>query len=441
MKKNISNNETMVIGLMLFALFLGAGNMIFPPALGQLAGENIFPAVMGFLITGVGLPFLGIVAIALSVNDIQSISRKVHPLFGLISPIILYLTIGPFFGIPRTATVAYEIGFTPFISDVNENLSLLLYTVIFFSISFWLALNPTKLVDRIGKFLTPVLLLILASLGISAWMKPMGSLQPPQGDYRSGAFMKGFLEGYLTLDTLGALVFGIVVISSITDRGASTRGEIMKVCLKSGMIASIGLMLVYGTLAYIGATSVESIGYLDNGGAILAASADTLLGYTGIVALAVAITFACLTTSVGLISASGNFLSKAIPGLYYKTTILILTLFSTAIANVGLAQLISISIPLLFAIYPIAIVLILLSFVDYSMGISPKVYQWSLGVTAIIGIIDGLKAANVPLGIVETILSYIPLYTIGLGWFIPAIVFALIGYAWNGNKVAPNRIA
>ncbi|KUP04408.1 branched-chain amino acid transporter [Bacillus coahuilensis p1.1.43] len=428
MNKTLSNNEIIVIGSMLFALFLGAGNMIFPPALGQLAGENIWPAVIGFLITGVGLPFLGIVAIALSVSDIQSISKRVHPLFGLIFPIILYLTIGPFFGIPRTATVAYEIGVSPFISGVNDNIVLFIYTLLFFWGSFWLSLNPSKLVDRIGKLLTPVLLLVLASLGLAAWLKPMGDLQQPQGEYIEGAFFKGFLEGYLTLDTLGALAFGIVILSSITDRGVTSRSEIMKICLKAGVIAAVGLVIVYITLAFIGATSVQEIGYWDNGGAILSRAATSLLGYAGGAILAIAITFACLTTSVGLISACGNFLSKVFPGVSYKVTIAIITLFSAAIANVGLAQLITVSIPLLFAIYPIAIVLILLSFLDYSVGLSSTVYQCSLWATAIIGITDGLKAANVPLGALQSLLAYIPLYSIGLGWVVPAFVAAIVGF-------------
>lgn len=428
MIKNQSGKQTLVIGLMLFALFLGAGNMIFPPAMGQQAGEHIWLATLGFLITGVGLPFLGIVAIALSGSDIQTIGNKVHPTFGLIFPIILYLTIGPFFGIPRTATVAFEIGVTPFLPSefVGQKAPLLIYTIIFFAITFWLALNPSRLVDRIGKMLTPALLIILVLLTGKALLTPMGGFQEPQGAYIEGAFFKGFLEGYLTMDTLSALVFGIVVISAIKEQGISDRFAITKVCIKAGLIASTGLIFVYVSLAFIGATSVSTTGYLDNGGAILSSTASVLFGSLGKTVLGLAITFACLTTSVGLVSACGNYLSKAFPRLSYKKVILILAIFSACVANFGLTQLISVSVPLLIAIYPLAIVLILLSFLDYVLPTKSIVYIISLGITAVFSIIDGLKAAGVNVDGLN--LDFIPLFNIGIGWLVPAAIGTIIGY-------------
>jgi len=428
MIKNQSGKQTLVIGLMLFALFLGAGNMIFPPAMGQQAGEHIWLATLGFLITGVGLPFLGIVAIALSGSDIQTIGNKVHPTFGLIFPIILYLTIGPFFGIPRTATVAFEIGVTPFLPSefVGQKIPLLIYTIIFFTVTFWLSLNPSKLVDRIGKMLTPALLIILVLLTGKALLTPMGSLQEPQGAYVEGAFFKGFLEGYLTMDTLSALVFGIVVISAIKEQGIKDRLAITKVCIKAGLIASTGLVFVYVSLAFIGATSVSTTGYLDNGGAILSSTASVLFGSLGKTVLGLAITFACLTTSVGLVSACGNYLSKAFPRLSYKKVILILSIFSACVANFGLTQLISVSVPLLIAIYPLAIVLILLSFLNYVLPTKSIVYVISLGITAVFSIIDGLKAAGVNVNGLN--LDFIPLFNIGIGWLVPAAIGTIIGY-------------
>ncbi len=428
MKQSQSGKQTLVIGLMLFALFFGAGNMIFPPALGQQAGVHTWTAILGFLITGVGLPFLGIVAIALSGNDIQTIGNKVHPTFGLIFPIILYLTIGPFFGIPRTGTVSYEISVIPFLPEqlIDTKTPLFIYTVIYFAITYWLSLNPSKLVDRIGKILTPALISILVILTGKALLTPMGSFQAPQGDYVDGAFFKGFLEGYLTMDTLSALVFGIVVISSIKEQGIKDRFAITKVCIKAGLIASAGLVFVYASLAFIGASSVSSIGYLDNGGAILSSTASVLFGPLGKIVLGLAITFACLTTSVGLISACGNYLSKAFPKLSYKQIVLILSIFSTCVANFGLSQLISLSVPLLTAIYPLAIVLILLSFLEYVIPAKSIVYIISLSITAVFSIIDGLKAAGVNMDGLN--LDFIPLFTIGIGWFVPAVIGIVVGY-------------
>jgi LIVCS family branched-chain amino acid:cation transporter len=429
MTNKISGKETLVIGLMLFALFLGAGNMIFPPAMGQQAGEHVWEATLGFLITGVGLPFLGVLAIALSGSDIQAIGEKVHPKFGLIFSILLYLTIGPFFGIPRTGTVAYEIGVTPFLPhSLDKNwVSLLVYTILFFGITFWLSLNPSKLVDRIGKMLTPALILILVLMTGKALLTPMGNLEAPTADYVEGSFFNGFLEGYLTMDTLSALVFGIVIITAVKERGIKSRKEITKVCLKAGIIAAIGLIFVYASLSYIGATSVSSLGHLENGGAILSGAANTLFGPLGNVVLGLAITFACLTTSVGLVSACGNYLSKVLPNFTYKQIILIITIFSTCIANFGLTQLISLSIPLLVTIYPLAIVLIILSFIDYAFGLKSIVYIYSLTATAMFSILDGLNAANVNLLVMKEWLNYIPLFNIGIGWLIPSIIGAVIG--------------
>lgn len=431
MGNKLSGKETIVIGLMLFALFLGAGNMIFPPAMGQQAGQHVWVATLGFLITGVGLPFLGILAIALSGSDIQAIGNRVHPKFAIIFPILLYLIIGPFFGIPRTGTVAYEIGITPFLSDNLENkkIWLLLYTIIFFGSTFLIALNPSKLVDRVGKILTPSLIIIIVLLTIKALITPMGTIEAPTGEYIENAFFTGFFEGYLTMDTLGALVFGIVIITAVKERGIESRQEITKICLKAGIIAATGLIFVYVSLAYIGATSTSSLGYLANGGQVLSGVATTLFGSIGNIGLALAITFACLTTSVGLVSAFGTYFAKFSDKLSYKQIILIVTVFSTCIANVGLSQLISISIPLLITIYPIAIVLIIISFLGNITELKPIVYIISLTATSFFSIFDGLNAAKINMGTTFTeIVTHIPLFNLGLGWLLPSIIGALIGF-------------
>ncbi|MRX72753.1 branched-chain amino acid transport system II carrier protein [Bacillus lacus] len=431
MKQTLSGKETFIIGLMLFALFLGAGNMIFPPLLGQSAGENVWIAVAGFLITGVGLPLLGVVAVGLSGNDVQSLARKVHPLFGVAFPIIMYLAIGPMFGIPRTGTVAFEIGVTPYLPEEMERngISLLIYTVVFFSITYALALNPAKLVDRIGKILTPALLAVLALLMFKAFATPMGTFQPTQEPYTEGAFFTGFLEGYLTMDTIAALVFGIVIVTAIKERGVTSRKAIAGATVKAGLVAAAGMAAVYLSLAYLGATSVESIGYSENGAVILSNSATYLYGSLGTAVLSLAITFACLTTSVGLVSACGNYFSKILPSISYRTVILIVTIFGAVIANIGLTQLIAFSLPILVAIYPLAIVLILLSFLDPLFKGSSLVYGFSILLTGIFSMFDGLTTANINLGAIETLLEkYLPFFEIGIGWVIPALIGGILGF-------------
>ncbi|MGD6816873.1 branched-chain amino acid transport system II carrier protein [Metabacillus sp. 113a] len=432
MKQGLSKKETFVVGLMLFALFFGGGNMIFPPSLGQAAGTSVWLAIAGFLVTGVGLPLLGVIAIGLTGTDVQSLGSRIHPIFGVIFTVVLYLAIGPLFGIPRTGTVAYEIGVTPFLPEgaAKNGISLLIYTIGFFGITYWLSLNPSRLVDRIGKLLTPALLIILALLAIKTIATPMGVPQAPQADFQEGTFFKGFLEGYLTMDTLAALVFGIVVINAVKAKGITSGKSIAKVCIQAGLIAAAGLALVYLALGYLGATSVDAIGYKDNGGLILSSSANVLFGSLGNIVLSLAISFACLTTSVGLVSACGQYFSKILPAIPYKWIILALTVFSAVIANFGLTQLITFSVPLLTAIYPLAIVLILLSFVDRIFNRAPEVYALSLAFTGIVSVMDGLKAGGIPLGETgEFFNEFLPLFPEGIGWLVPAIAGALIGYA------------
>ncbi|WLR50229.1 branched-chain amino acid transport system II carrier protein [Bacillus tianshenii] len=441
MKESISAKQTFVIGLMLFALFLGAGNMIFPPALGQAAGTNVWLATFGFLITGVGLPLLGVTAIAFT-GDLGSLSKRVHPLFGAIFPIVMYLAIGPLFGIPRTGTVAFEIGVTPFLPESMNatGMPLFIYTIIFFGITFLLALNPSKLVDRIGKVLTPLLVIVLGALVIKAIVTPMGSIAEPTEAYASGAFFKGFIDGYLTMDTIAALVFGIVVVSAIKDQGVTDKKILARTTVKAGLIAATGLALVYLSLAYLGATSINVIGEANNGGAILSGAATHLFGSAGTAVLGLAITFACLTTSVGLVSATGEYFTKIMPKLSYPVIVGILSVFSMIIANVGLTQLITISLPVLIAIYPLAIALIILSFMHNFFNGYREVYAGGIIGAALISALDGLSTAGVDLTNLNNSLgSFLPLYSQGVGWLVPAIIGSIVGYIFAKVKGSPKR--
>ncbi|QCS51687.1 branched-chain amino acid transport system II carrier protein [Priestia flexa] len=430
-KEALTRKETLAIGLMLFALFFGAGNMIFPPSLGQQAGVNTWSATVGFLITGVGLPLLGIIAISKTNGDFTKIANRVHPIFGIFFTIVLYLAIGPFFGIPRTDTVAFEIGVTPFLSDsaLASNVPLMIYTIIFFGITLFLSLNPTKIVDRIGKVLTPLLLTVLAILVLKSLLTPMGEFQLPQPRYESASFVAGFVDGYLTMDAIAALVFGIVVISSIREKGIVNSQKLSAICIKAGFIAAIGLILVYISLAYIGASSVESIGMQANGGAILTAVARELFGGFGTIILGLAITFACLTTSIGLISACSSFFNRIFPKLSYKGFVVVLTIFSAVIANVGLTQLISISVPILTFIYPIAISLIVLSLVASTLRFGREVYVLAVVTSSFFSLFDGLNAANLKIASIDKLFTnYLPLYSDGMGWLIPTLIACIIGY-------------
>jgi branched-chain amino acid:cation transporter, LIVCS family len=430
MKTNsITFREVTAIGLMLFALFFGAGNMIFPPFLGQQAGTNVWPAIIGFLLTGVGLPLLGVMAIA-KTGDLQSLAKRVHPLFAFVFPFILYLAIGPLFGMPRTGTVSYEISVTPFLSDsmTKSSIPLIIYSLFFFGITAWLSLNPTKLVDRIGKLLTPLLLIIIAILVLKSMITPMGKFPSPTGDYVKSPFFTGFIEGYLTLDALASLVFGIVVINSIRERGITNRSSITKACMTAGAIAAIGLAAVYLSLSFIGASSIDTIGSKENGAVLLSEAATHLFGSTGIVILGLAITLACLTTSIGLVSSCAQYFTTLFPRWSYRNLVFILSLFSLIVANAGLTKLITISLPVLMMIYPIAIVLIFLSYFHNFFSGYSYVYIFSLIPTGFISFIDGLNMSGLELSPIVNTLSQLPFYNEGIAWAVPSLVGAIIGY-------------
>ncbi|MFC5733582.1 branched-chain amino acid transport system II carrier protein [Cytobacillus gottheilii] len=428
-QQTLSLKQIFAIGLMLFALFFGAGNMIFPPFMGQEAGTSVWTAAFGFLITGVGLPLLAIIAIART-GDVQTMASRVHPVFGVVFTVIMYLVIGPLFAIPRTATVSYEIGIIPFLDEnvSNSFWPLLLFSAVFFAITLWLAMNPTKLVDTIGKVLTPALLILLGIIVIKAIISPLGEQDLPKDTYNDTAFFTGFIEGYLTMDTIAALVFGIIVIGSINGLGVTNKKAVMKICIYAGLIAAAGLAIIYVSLAFIGSTAPEAIGFKENGGAILSGTVQYLFGPLGSVILAAAIIFACLTTSVGLVSSCAEYFSKLFPAFSYKTIVIVFSLFSAVLANAGLTQLITFSVPVLVIIYPLAIVLIVLSFFHQLFKGRSFVYICALLPTGLISFVDGLNEAGVNVSAIGENLSFLPLYAEGLGWIMPAIAGAALGY-------------
>src|SRR5690625_6448996 len=216
LKTKLSFSSHVAIGVMLFALFFGAGNLIFPAELGQASGTNLLPAIIGFLITGTGLPLLGVLAIAYSGSEnLQDLASRVNPVYAIFFTSLLYLTIGPFFAAPRTATVAYDVGFLSFIGEVFHQVGLFIFSLIFFAITLLISLKPAKLVDNVGKILAPGIVILLVILLAMVVVKPMGSIEAPLEAYASGSFVTGFLEGYNTMDALASLVFAMIVIQAI----------------------------------------------------------------------------------------------------------------------------------------------------------------------------------------------------------------------------------
>ncbi len=426
-KSSLKLSEMFAISLMLFALFFGAGNMIFPPALGQGAGTDVWIALFGFIITGVGLPLLGVIAIALK-GDINKLAGRVHPLFALVFIVAIYLCLGVFVSVPRTGTVAYEMAAAPFLSSsvVGQAYSLVIFTFIFFAVTFYLALNPSKLVERIGKVLTPILLAVIAIIVIKALITPIGEFGAPTETYKDPLF-KGFIDGYLTLDGLAALVFGNVVINALKGKGITNKKSIAKVTIFAGIIAALGLLIVYLALAYLGASSV-SLGMGENGGVILTNVVHHLFGSSGTLLLGVAIAAACLTTSVGIVAACGEFFSALLPKLSYQKVVFIFCVLAFMVANLGLTQLNALALPILIAIYPIGIVLIVLSLAENYIRIPLSMYVGGIIGAFVISFFDGLNHAHIQIAALAPILEKIPFYSVGIGWLIPGLIGMFVGY-------------
>lgn len=425
--QNLSKRAYLAIGMMLFALFFGAGNLIFPAALGQQAGSNVGWALAGFVITGVGLPLLGVMAMGYSgTKDVEELAGRVHPIYGLIYTVALYLSIGPMFATPRTGTVAYEIAIKPFTDGVAMDLQPI-FLAIFFGISLWLSISPHKLVNRIGNILTPTLLLVILLLIVKSFITPLGGYATPQEIYAtpSAAVLQGFLDGYNTMDALASVVFAILVIDFVRLSGATSRAVVTRTVMEVGGIAVALLGIVYVFIANIGATSVERFGLFDTGAPVLTASAAYLFGSASQVILAVIVLLACLSTSIGLITSCSTYFHKLYSKISYKGYVVIFSLAAFGVAMFGLKTIISAAIPVLMLLYPLTIVIILLALSDSLFGGHRAVYAWTIAFTMISALMSGLEAAGLEPTFLEAIFArYIPFQMIGMGW----VSFAVLGF-------------
>ncbi|WP_229360318.1 branched-chain amino acid transport system II carrier protein [Ferrimonas sediminicola] len=422
MEKRLTLMDTLSVGFMTFAFFLGAGNMIFPPMAGFLAGENYFPAMVGFLCTAVGLPLLGLVAVAKAGGSIPVITKKLPAWVGVVIASSIFIIIGPAFAAPRAGLVAYEMGAVPFLTEPGATTQAL-YSVIFFGIAMLLALFPGNLVDSVGKVLTPALILLFAVLAVAAFVFPQDPIGQAQGAYTSGAFTKGFLEGYGTMDALASLVFGMLIVDLLRKKGITDSGRQARYLGIAALIAAAGLAFVYVPLFYLGATSSVLGASAETGGAILTTFVYQVFGNAGVVMLGAVVTLACLTTVIGLISACSDYFSELMPKVGYRGFVVVNALFCAVVANVGLSQLIQVSIPVLMAVYPVAMALVAFCFVRGLMQNERLGLILMVSVSGLFGLFDGIKAA----GLSTDFVSALPLYEQGMAWMLPTLAATVIG--------------
>lgn len=438
MKQKLSFQQNLLIGSLLFGLFFGAGNLIFPVQMGQQAGSHTFTATIGFLITGVGLPIIGIIASALSKSkSLFDMARPVSSRYASIFTCLLYLTIGPLFAIPRTATVAFEVGIRPFIGDEYLKLGLIIFSCIFFAITIYFSLKPGQILDWVGKYLTPIFLALLSILLIATFINPMGQVSEysAQGNYVTQPLVTGLLDGYNTMDALASVAFAIIIISTIQKLGVKDSRLIAIETCKSGLVSVAGMTIIYGSLAYMGATSLGSVSRADNGGSILSMVSNHYFGVTGKVLLAAIVGIACVKTAIGLITACSEMFSEMFPKSFsYKNYAIIFTVFSFVIANFGLSNIIQLSIPVLMFLYPLVITLIILSLLAPFINKQSDIYKWTTGLTVAAAFFDLCKALPQSLQdnfVVPQLVNfahlYLPGFDYGFGWILPALCGFSIG--------------
>lgn len=429
---NKKTRDFLIIGFALFSMFFGAGNLIFPPYLGQTLGANYWLGIIGFTITGVGLPLLGLLAATKNNGNFEELSLKVGKNFSKIYSIALFLLIGPMLAIPRTAATTYEISIQPNFSNFN----IYLFIVIYFAINLIFVLKPSRIIETIGKYLTPVLLLILVFLIAKGIIDPIsGYSTSTVANPLSGSL----IEGYQTMDALASIIFASLIIGAVKSKGYRDN-QIVNVTVKASIVAIVGLGLVYGGLIFLGSRTGTFGSELSNSGLLLFLS-ESILGNTGRIAIGVALGLACLTTSIGLLSAGGEFFERISNGkLKYTSNVIIMAIVSICIASVGLAKIVSFSASILGIIYPITIVLILLNLFNQFVK-NNFVYKVCVYTTLAISILTFIGGFVPSL---NKVLSVLPMQAQGFGWVIPfIIVFILsnffIGKA-NSSKVSKVNI-
>lgn len=421
--------DVIVVGFALFAMFFGAGNLIFPPSLGLLSGDKWIFSLIGFLLTGIGMPLLGIIAVSKSGGTIEQFAGKVSPTFAKILGTIIMLAIGPLLAIPRTGATTFEMGIKPILPNANP----VLVSIIFFAISLFFVVSPSKVIDSIGKILTPILLVTIGIIIFKGVTTPVGTLAATG---ITNPFSKGFTEGYQTMDALGSIVLTSIVIGGIISKGYTQHKQQMKLTILSGIVAAVGLLVVYGGLMYLGATASSTypadIAKTD----LIIGVTGQLLGTWGKAALGLTVGLACLTTAIGLTATAGEFFNKLSNNkISYRTIVIIITVFSAIVSNAGVETIINFAVPLLVTVYPVAIVLIVLSMFDNFIK-NRGVYVGAVFGALFVSLFDALAAVGINITSVKAIIGMLPLAEQGFYWLVPAVIGAFIGSILFRSKVS-----
>lgn len=434
--RKLTWKDYLVVASLLFGLFFGAGNLIFPLHLGQLAGANWGTASVGFLITGVLLPLLSVLAVAITHADgVYDIGKPLGAGFAVVFMVLIHATIGPLFGTPRTATVSFTVGMAPFLPKNMQGTALLVFSALFFLAAFAFSYHQNNILSNVGKVLNPLFLSLLFLVFVVAFARPLGNPQTAAvtSAYKHGALVNGFLEGYNTMDALAGLAFGITVVTAVRGMGQKDAKSVSKVVAKSGLLAVLSIGFVYLLLILMGAMSLGRFKVSDNGGVAFNQIVNVYGGVFGQVLLAFLLTITCLTTAVGLVAAFAQDFHKHFPQVSYHAWLALSCLASFLAANFGLDTIIAWSTPMLMFLYPLSMVLILLSVFSPLFKTDGVVYFFVILFTVVPALGDMVVAfpsvvSQSSFGLaVASLRNHLPLANMGLSWLVPALVGLVVG--------------
>ncbi|OUO19279.1 branched-chain amino acid transport system II carrier protein [Collinsella sp. An307] len=426
--KALSPKATLMVGATLFSMFFGAGNLILPPLLGVQAGTATLPATIGFFITGVGLPVLGIVAVALA-GTVRELADRVHPVFSRVFVAAVYLAIGPCLAIPRTSSTAFEMLAPLLPAGISVEVARLVFSVGFFALSFALAMHPGRLTRLLGRVTGPALILLIVGVVVPSLVSlATGQVQAapaPVAPYDANAAVQGFLTGYQTMDLLASLTFGLVIATNIRNLGVTDTGGVMREVCRAGVIAGVLMMAIYGGLAVVGFDLSAALAGATNGAEVITASATMHYGVLGTAVVAAIFLLACLNVCTGLISCCGTYFAEELPRVPYRVWAIGFAAFSCVISNFGLDAILAFSVPLLNALYPVAIVLVIGGMAHRVLDAYPLTWPVTVGLVGVSSVVVSLRDAFAP-G-TRVIFDALPFADMGLGWVLLAVVGMVLG--------------
>ena len=414
--------DVLLTGFALFAMLFGAGNLIFPPMLGYETSSSWIPTMLAFIITGVGFPFLGILSVSIAGNGIKDFANRVSPTFSKVFAIISILAIGPMLAIPRTGATAYEITFLH--NGMNNTIYKYIYLICYFGIVILFSLRASKVIERVGKILTPILLLLLFLIIVKGIFFSGLSIKP---DIYPHAFKKGFLEGYQTMDTIASIAYAGIILKAIKNGRNLTQKQEFSFLIKAGLVAILSLALIYGGFALVGA-KMHSVLVTNDKIELLVKTTSYLLGNYGNLVLAICVAGACLTTAIGLVATVGEFFSS-ITSFKYEKIVIFTVIISFLLSILGVESIIRISVPILVFIYPVMISLIILNLFGKYIK-NDYVYKGVVLFTGIIGLIESLASIGITNTYTNSVLEILPFSDYGLTWLFPGpigyILFSLM---------------